>query len=270
MSFEAVFNDEIRPIHLAKADYLSVKSARVMQGLGLRPIPLPSYYKVDDASPSTLLSTSGFSNESSSPPSRSSMLTYQTTQTEMDSLSKTRRHRRRFYKMGRRSSDEIGRDLLHQMSVFTRHGLREALKGVFRPSERESSSSGSNITLPMPRTAAARDAGDVSLMGEFDMGALHRVRRQKERYDLRHVSEHGSCSTGCEHESGSLNQQCSIRATDGDSECSGSRISVYSCTSEGSEIEVEGGVALTEEAVEMHTPDIIDESLALESIMNQV
>ena len=249
MSFEAVFNDEIRPIESDEADYLSIKSARVMQGIGLRPMTIQSSPKVDEASPSTVLSTSGFSNESSPAPSQSSMFTYQTTQSEIDSLGKTRRHRRRFYKIGRRSSDEISREMFNQLSVFSRHGLKEVFKGIFRTSDRDSSSSGSNITLPMPYTATARDADDVAPVGEFDIGALHRVRRHKERYDLRHASEHGSRSTGCEHENASLNQQCSTADTDGDSESSGSIISVDSYTSEGSEVEVEGGVALTEEAV---------------------
>jgi hypothetical protein len=40
---------------------------------------------------------------------------------------------------------------------------------------------------------------------------------------------------------------------------SSSNGTVYTRTaSDGSEVEVDGGVALTEEAVEMHTPDILD------------
>jgi hypothetical protein len=35
-----------------------------------------------------------------------------------------------------------------------------------------------------------------------------------------------------------------------------------SCDSEGSEIAVEGGVALTEEAVRAHTPDIVEVDVA--------
>jgi hypothetical protein len=40
-----------------------------------------------------------------------------------------------------------------------------------------------------------------------------------------------------------------------------SDFTTYSCPSEGSEVEVNGGVALTEEAVETYTPDILDISL---------
>ena len=198
------------------------------------------------------------------------MLTYKTTQSEIDMLNVTRRHRRRFYGLGRRSSGELGRDLMHQMTVISRQGLREAFKGVFRASKRESSSSGSNITLPMPCTAPARDSCDEPSVREFDMGALHRVKRQKERYDLRHASENEARTGGCEHNNEGFREHGSNKATDGESENSSSRISVYSCVSEGTEVEVEGGVALTEEAVETQTPDIIDSSLIRESIMTQV
>ncbi|KAF1968918.1 hypothetical protein BU23DRAFT_255591 [Bimuria novae-zelandiae CBS 107.79] len=268
MSFDAVFEEKIRPIQPTEADYLPVKSAQIMRDINSRPIAAPSSIKLEDLTPSTLLSASGFSDVSPSTPSQSSTLTYKTTQSEIDSLNTTRRRRRRFYTMGHRSSGEISRDLTHQMTLFSRQGLKDAFKGVFRAAERESSSSGSNITLPMPRTAAARGYGGAASMGEFDLGALHRVKRQKERCDLRHASSHGTCSTTCEVANGGLRRQRSSR-TDGESDSSGSRVSVYSCASEGSEVEVEGGVALTEEAVERHTPDIISDPLALEDIMTQ-
>lgn len=268
MSFDAVFNDKIRPFLPAEAEYLAVKSARVLRTIGSRPITIHSTSKTD-ATPSTVLSASGYLDDSSSTLSRSSMLTYKTTQSEIDMLNVTRRHRRRFYKMGHRSSGEIGRDLMRQMTVISRQGLKEAFKGVFRASERESSSSGSNITLPMPRTAAARNSYDEPSVREFDMDALHRVKRQKERYDLRHASEFGARSAGCEHNIKDLTRHGLDKTTDGESDSSGSRVSVQSYMSEGSEVEVEGGVALTEEAVETHTPDIIDSSLVRESIMTQ-
>jgi hypothetical protein len=210
--------------------------------------------------------SSGSSFESPATPSQSSMYTYKTTQSEIDTLNTTRHHRRRFYKMGHRSSGELGRDLSRQMPLFFRQGLMEAFKSVFRVAARDSSSSGSNITLPLPHTAAARDAGDVAAMGEFDLGALRRVKRQKDHFDLRH--DHKSSARASEHNmpDSVLRQQSSSRI-DCESDSSGSMISVYSCVSEGSEVEVEGGVALTEEAVETHTPDIISDP---ESIMTQV
>ncbi|KAJ4299569.1 hypothetical protein N0V90_004815 [Kalmusia sp. IMI 367209] len=278
MSFEAVFSDQIRPFHPREADFLPVKSSQIMRDIGVRPVLTPLSLRID-ATPTTLLTSPGYSEESSSTPSQSSMFTYKTTQSEIDTLNTTRHHRRRFYRMGHRSSGEIGRDL-SRLPLFSRQGLMDALKGVFRAS-RESSSSGSNITLPMPRTAAARDSGDASMMGEFDMGALRRVRRQKERQDLRN----GLYTSGFEDVNGPLRRQHSSSHAsrgDGESDSSGSMISVYSCVSDGSEVEVEGGVALTEEAVETHTPDIISDpdfdpqsgagrsTQGLESIMTQV
>jgi hypothetical protein len=193
------------------------------------------------------------------------MYTYKTTQSEIDTLNTTRRHRRRFYRMGQRSSGELGRDLSRQMPLFSRQGLMEAFKGVFRVAARDSSSSGSNITLPLPHTAAARDAGDLAAMGEFDMGALRRVKRQKDRFDLRQDHENGARAFEHKIPNSVLSRQSS-GTSDCESNSSGSMISVYSCVSEGSEVEVEGGVALTEEAVETHTPDIISDP---ESIMTQ-
>lgn len=197
------------------------------------------------------------------------MYTYKTTQSEIDTLNTTRRHRRRFYKMGYRSSGELSRDLSRQLPLFSRQGLKEAFKGVFRTGARDSSSSGSNITLPMPHTAAARDSGDVSAVGEFDMGALRRVKRQKDRFDLR--QELRNWDRRCVRD----DSHCAMRrrtpsSGDGESDSSSSLISVYSFASEGGELEVDGGVALTEEAVETHTPDIVSEPVALESIMTQV
>lgn len=269
MSFEAVFDDEIRPFHPAEAGFLPVKPSSIWRDITPFPTRAALSINMDVVTPSTLLAVSaGFSDDSFDSPSQSSMLTYKTTQSEIDTLELTRRHRRRFYKMGHRTSDEIQRDLAYQLPLFTRQGLKEAFKGVFRTA-RESSSSGSNITLPMPCTASARDSDDVSTMGEFDMSALHRVKRQKERYDLRHVSEHGTCSDSYELPFGVAHQP-NPSADGGDSDSSGSILSVYSCLSEGSEIEVAGGVALTEEAVETQRPDIINDPLDLDDIMKQV
>jgi hypothetical protein len=50
----------------------------------------------------------------------------------------------------------------------------------------------------------------------------------------------------------------SLHGSDGEGSCSSeSDFSIYSCISEDSEVEVEGSVALTEAAVESHTPDIL-------------
>lgn len=268
MSFDAVFNDEVCPLHLAEAEVLPVKSARIFQNISCRPILAPLRTPMDEKTPSTVLIDSAFSHEESCMPSQSSIYTYKTTQSEIDTLNTTHRLRRRFYKMGHRSSGELGRDLSRQMPVLFRQGLKDAFKGMFRATARDSSSSGSNITLPMPHTAAARDSTDSHTVGEFDMGALRRMKRQKDRFDLRRESKYGAGATRHDDRNCALGQRLSSTSTsDEASSSSSSDISVYSCVSEGSEVAVEGGVALTGEAVETHTPDITSE---MESIMAQV
>ncbi|KAK7190482.1 hypothetical protein PSPO01_03457 [Paraphaeosphaeria sporulosa] len=266
MSFDAVFRDEVLPLQPTEADSLPVKSAQIIRNISCRPTPAPLRKTIEENTPTTLLVSSCSPDESPSTPSQSSMYTYKTTQSEIDTLNTTRHHRRRFYKMGHRSSGELGRDLSRQMPLFFRQGLKEAFKGIFRATARDSSSSGSNITLPMPHTAAARDTADVTAMGEFDMGALRRVKRQKDRFDLRQGHGNGVGASEQDAQNCVLRRDMSSRS-DGESDSSGSMASVYSCVSEGSEVEVDGGVALTEEAVETHTPDIISNP---ESIMTQV
>ena len=247
-----------------------------MRGIGLAK---SSYASPDGVSPSTLPTATESALDSDSAPSRSSVVTFKTTQSDVDNIDESRRHRRRFYKMGHRSSGSISRDL-SRLPFFTRQGLKSAFQGFFRPS-RESSSSGSNITLPLARTSVARSSDDIPAVGEFDMGALRRVRRQKERNDLRN----GTYTGGMEGVNGPLQRKRKHSQLDEGVErrsSSSSDYSVYSGASEGSEVEVDGGVALTEEAVETHTPDIISDPLVaqqagigneevdLDSIMTQV
>jgi hypothetical protein len=254
-----------------EAALLPTKSAKIMRTIGLAKPPYSSAH----VSPSTLLTTDSML-DSESAPSRSSVVTFKTTQSDVDDLDESRRHRRRFYKMGHRSSGSISRDLSH-LPLFTRRGLKSALQGFFRPS-RESSSSGSNITLPLPRTNVARSADDVPAVGEFDMGALRRVRRQKERNDLRNGMYTGGANVTMGRKRG--HSQVGSNDDDSSSSSESSDHTVYSGTSEGSEVEVDGGVALTEEAVETHTPDILSDPVVaqqaglgdevdLDSIMTQ-
>lgn len=188
-------------------------------------------------------------------------MTFKTTQTDVDDLASMRQPRRRFYNLGYRSSREIAHDLGNLPTLLTKQGLKSAIQGIFRPS-RDSSSSGSNITLPLPRTGTARYLHDSEAHREFDVGTLRRVRRQKERNDL----TNGTYAGGFKGLGSALRPKITQATTEGergddegdeDDEESDSNFTVYSCASEGSEVEVEGGVALTEEAVETHIPDIL-------------
>lgn len=207
----------------------------------------------------TFASSTDAPHTASTATSDSSELTFKTTQTDFDELRALRRPRRRFYNIGHRSSGEIARDLSRIPPLLSRQGLKTALQSIFHPG-RDSSSSGSMITLPVPRTGTVRDSTATRPVGDFDMGALRRVRRQKEKNELRN----GTYIGGFEDLSAvapavsKQNTAPSPHGSDGEGSCtSESDLSLYSCISEGSEVEVEEGVALTEEAVESHTPDIL-------------
>lgn len=190
--------------------------------------------------------------------SDSSGVTFKTTQTDVDELCALRRPRRRFYNIGHRSSGEIARDLSKMPPLLTRRGLKTALQGIFNPG-RDSSSSGSMITLPVPRTGTVRNSSTTEPVGEFDIGALRRVRRQKERNEIRNGTYVGGFEDVGITVPGAAEQvpASSPHGSDGEGSCSSeSDFSVYSCISEGSEMEDDGGVPLAEEEVEYHTANI--------------
>ncbi|KAF2787042.1 hypothetical protein K505DRAFT_422025 [Melanomma pulvis-pyrius CBS 109.77] len=271
ISFEAVLAHDFAPVTPADAALLPTKPASNLRFIGLLPNPILSDDDDDDddddiINSSTFPTSADLSTDLSTDittpalrSSRASIVTFKTTQTDMDELSAMRRPRRRFYNLGHRSSQDIARDLtnLPLFGGITRQGLKSAIQGIFRPS-RDSSSSGSNITLPLPRTGTARDLSEANAVREFDVGTLRRVRRQKERNDLRN----GTYVGGFEGVGSTLRHRMEQSTADIDgagdeSEDSESDFTVYSCASEGSEVEVDGGVALTEEAVETHVPDIL-------------
>jgi hypothetical protein len=153
--------------------------------------------------------------------------------------------------MGRRSSVDIARSLSHRSSLLTPQGLKSAVQGIFRPG-RESSSEGSNITLPLPRTGTVRDETGSPSVGEFDLGALRRVRKQKERNEIRN----GTYTGGFENVT--IHATAPSEGASGNNSSTDSEFSVYSFMTDGEEGEVAvEGVALTEEAAETHTPDLI-------------
>ncbi|KAK1913123.1 hypothetical protein P3342_005059 [Pyrenophora teres f. teres] len=183
ISFEGVVNAEFPPMTRDDIQRLPTKSAKIMSTIGTKTYTLPSSMTLDTM-PSTIPTLTSFATSADAPypppstASTSSSLTFKTTQTDIEEISAQRRPRRRFYKMGRRSSADIARDLSRTTALFTPQGLKTAVQGIFRPG-RESSSEGSNITLPLARTGTVReDLGDES-MGEFDLGALRRVRKQR-------------------------------------------------------------------------------------------
>ncbi|CAN9231467.1 unnamed protein product [Alternaria alternata] len=209
-----------------------------------------------NTTPSTLptsdsfATSTGIPHTASSNTTDSSEITFKTTQTDIDEISAQRRPRRRFYRMGRRSSIDIARSLSRAPSLLTPQGLKSAVQGIFRPG-RESSSEGSNITLPLPRTGTVRDNTSSPTVGEFDLGALRRVRKEKERNELRNGTYAGG------FEDVAANTTAIDDGSAGNSNGTDSDFSASSFTTDENEnIKIEG-VAITEQAVETHTADIV-------------
>jgi hypothetical protein len=272
ISFQSVLEADFPPMTRDDVEILPTKSAQILRSIGIVTSFLPSL-TTSDTSPRSLPTATSLATSAEAPPTASttttssSNLTFKTTQTDLDAISAQRYPRRRFYKIGHRNSGDIACDLSRQPTFLTRRGLRSAIHGIFRPN-RDSSSSGSNITLPVPRTGTVRNSSVAQDVGDFDLPALRKVRREKERLE----AKNGTYVVGYEDVqttpstsqrqppgvwiSSSANDTSSIEDSD---------FSVYSFASEGSEVPVDGGVALTEEAVETHTPDIlaVDMSLAL-------
>jgi hypothetical protein len=83
-----------------------------------------------------------------------------------------------------------------------------------------------------------RNSSEVQNVGDFDLPALRKVRKEKERME----AEEGEHAMRFENVSPAMD----------------SVVHTPKVTSEtGSEVEVDGGVALTEDAVETRTPDML-------------
>ncbi|KAF3053896.1 hypothetical protein E8E11_011707 [Didymella keratinophila] len=261
ISFDAVVSADFPPVSKVEAQNLPTKSAQLMRSIGTLQQSSATHVAHDEC-PFPTQTTITFADSTNAPhtastaASDSSELTFKTTQTDVDELHALRRPHRRFYNIGHRSSNEIARDLSRIPPLLSRQGLKIAMQAIFHPG-RDSSSSGSMITLPVPRTGTVRDSSVIRPVGDFDIGALRRVRRQRERNEIRN----GTYTGGYEDVgTGTMkpNTAHAPHGSDGEGSCtSDSDFSVYSCVSEGSEVEVEGGVALTEEAIESETPDIL-------------
>ncbi|KAF2126448.1 hypothetical protein P153DRAFT_399229 [Dothidotthia symphoricarpi CBS 119687] len=242
ISFQAVLAADFAPMKPNDTQLLPTKSAQIMRNIGNTVRP---YSPTHPALPT---SSTG-SPQTASTTSESSELTFKTTQTDLDQIRAQRRPRRRFYKIGHRSSGEIARDLSRLPPFLTPHGLKTAIQGIFRPS-RESSSEGSNITLPLPRTGTVRDLHGTESVGEFDLGALRRVRRQKERNEIRN----GTYVGGYEDVVIPPVTGAALLGMEDTGTSDSSDLSVYSCVSESSEADGSGDG--TEGAGEIHALDV--------------
>jgi len=284
---ETIFSVDGQSLTYEDSAVLPFSNAAILRNILLRPPPVPTPLYVNTTRPP---STTHDETE-----------TTLSTQSSTDTQTRQRIGRRRFYKLGSRSSSEILRDLA---GSGWRRSLKNAFKGVFKAntkakkrriepeheledteSQRESQSS--NITLPLPRTGTHRDLQQQ--VNDFDLGLLKRVSSARRRTIAaeEQIREHTAGLRGDVLNSNSVVMGTATgtasphgesgRSTDFEDTTATSSSSVYSfytgavgaanCevgaamshapSEAGSEVEVEGGVALTEEAVETGTPDII-------------
>ncbi|KAF2809224.1 uncharacterized protein BDZ99DRAFT_572011 [Mytilinidion resinicola] len=239
ISFGAIFANEVPAVTADEAMDLPVANAEIVRNIGLRP---RQHRLLTDDSGEFLASYD-------------SQHTITTTRSEREDLRIMRQGPRDFYKLGSSPSNELRREF---QKISLRSSLKQAFNGLFRPC-RDPSSDGSNITLPLARTGRHR-GGWADETDDFDLGSLKRVRSHRRLA----IEQEGSLTT-----SGGFTSDISISEDHLDASSSSSdACSEYSSLSEGSEVEVEGGVALLEESVEKLTPDIITEDE--EQIMTQV
>ena len=241
ISFGAVLAGETAPLTAQDAAALPIGNVNVLRNIGLRQPPR-KHLPMDESA--EVLSGSA------------SQFTIQTTQSERNDLSRIRQSARNFYKFGSRSFTELRNEF--QMTGL-RKSLKNAFHNVFRTG-RESSSESSNITLPLPGTGKHRKLDQH--VGEFDLGLLKRVRSVRRTLEVARNNSMPVVEVVEGNEQDYV-AETNVAETNGDSLDSSedsSDYSAYSGLSEGSEVEVDGGVALTEEAVEMHTPDIITQA----------
>ncbi|KAJ4984570.1 hypothetical protein SVAN01_09971 [Stagonosporopsis vannaccii] len=258
ISFDAVASADFPPVTRQEAEHLPTKSADILRSI--RPLSTSKQTRADHeeqlftSNTTVTFATSTDAPNTASTTSDSSELTFKTTQTDVDELRALRRPRRRFYNIGHRSSSDIARDLSRVPSLLSRQGLKTAMQAIFHPG-RDSSSSGSMITLPVPRTGTVRDATAARPVRDFDIGALRRVRRQKERNEVRNGTYLGGfedvrtprVTTRHATVPGALSSNV-------DGGCSSdSDFSACSCISEGSEVDAVGGTVVTEGTDKAHT-----------------
>jgi len=220
LSFDAVFADEVEPLTAKEIPTLRIADVSIVRNIGVHsPPPLsPSHTDGSTDFPST-------ANES--------YTTVHTTDTDLETINQHVTLAKSFYKVERDPAADamFSPDQIQSRKPGLRSTLMQAYYDVLR-SKRRASSDGSNITIVGRDKEVLEDHDEDA--EEFDQGLFKprsrlngqwsppaSYRRQHDldhREDLQHM-ENGDSS--------------------------------------GDEVEVDGGVALTEEAVETHTPDII-------------
>ncbi len=169
--------------------------------------------------------------------------TCKTSQTEVEKTVSPQRTKKRFQIRRHHSSQDGERDLqVHRPLFITRNSFKSAVHGIFRSKQISSS----NTTLPLQRKTRIDSLNKSEPL-------LIQVNGQNEECNTPNGTEGNKFQVAhvetAVTRSDNIVEEFSVTALLG--------LPVQSQPSKGSEIKVDGGVALTEEAVETHTPDII-------------
>ncbi|KAF2838071.1 hypothetical protein M501DRAFT_992948 [Patellaria atrata CBS 101060] len=253
-SFDAVFANEVPPLTHTQLQTLPVQPAEIVANLGLR-TTYPNSSDELDAS----ITTDSMSYDTPSNTSSEEEVIRQSIQTaeKMYSL-------RRSESSGG-SGRPGGETPIGEGASGLRTRLKKAFQNAIRPT-RESSSDGSSITLPLPGTSKMRDMSEGT--DEFDLGSIRRRLRGEKSKKTKYNSANRSgpvearSSTTWDGLNGTMIEgpykgEIAVSLTENGTMLPMEHSEPDAVSEAGSEIEVQGGLALTEEAVEMHTPDII-------------
>jgi hypothetical protein len=103
-----------------------------------------------------------------------------------------------------------------------------------------------------------RDSNTSRDVGDFDLPSLRKVRREKERNEYkRGIYMGGYEGVHADRMADPAVQGAATFSSSAAKMKHGGVVANSDHSMNGSEVEVDGGVALTEEAVETHTPDIL-------------
>jgi len=259
MSVEAVLNNEIPVMSENDMNALPVRNANILRDIGLRsPSDVPEVFSGNDFDPMTLeqLRAAGFI-DNSTPTTNTSIWTDTTEELEEDAYPCPGLGVCPLYSPTEGCAYDLGFDdghraFKHGFVAEFDHNLRDATMASKRPLHHvrgninstpgSTSSTGSSISLPDVPTAPLTPPTPRDLASGF---AVPRPARRGHKV--------GKAATFCGDAAWERKRSSGL-----------GKFGVYrnnSHISLGSEIEVEGGIALTEEAVGTGTPDIIDEVL---------
>ncbi|KAF1345871.1 hypothetical protein BDV97DRAFT_371901 [Delphinella strobiligena] len=280
-SFDAVYEDELRPLSVTDTKILPIKSPQIARTIGLTG-SRPVFGTVSDAdSPRSLpsINTHCFFDSGANTPS-----THQTTPTtgsttattssfpyseDSGSSSEEDDERKVNWEGGFGSAHYTngqGSTLIYARPSRTistpNMGKQRTIRHVSGSVDKDSSparsdSSRSSLSLPTPTTAST---SPMPRLNFEDKEARTRHERECEQYSC--SSEHSGSA-----QNGSIISDLGLLSPWLDLSRSSSTDSMDGHL--GDEMEVDGGVALTEEAVRTHTPDIITRKDMLDNMQTQ-